>query len=116
MARREIVQYYDDLDHTPLEGGQLNTIDFSVNNVDYTIDLSPENKAKFDEAIGPFVKVARRRARTANTGRRTTGRTSNPARNRAIREWAHKEGIAVPERGRISADIVAQYDRAHGTV
>jgi len=30
----------------------------------------------------------------------------------AVREWAAAQGIAVSHRGRISADIVAQYEAA----
>ncbi|RAV31375.1 histone-like nucleoid-structuring protein Lsr2 [Corynebacterium heidelbergense] len=114
MARREVTQYYDDMDNSPLNEDEVNVVDFSVNGVDYTMDLSTENQQKFQDAVGPFVNVARRKGRGGNR-RSTTQRDTNSAeRNRKIREWARKNGVEVSSRGRISADVVEAYRKAQG--
>ncbi|MBC2681470.1 histone-like nucleoid-structuring protein Lsr2 [Corynebacterium anserum] len=111
MARREVTQYFDDLDNSLLADGDVNIIDFSIGGVDYTMELGPENKRKFDDAIAPFIAVARRATKRAS-GRKSTASSGNAARNKRIREWAHENNIAVSERGRISADVVEQFNKA----
>ena len=48
----------DDFDGTPLSG--VSTTSFALNGARYEIDLAPENLEKLQEALAPFVKVARR--------------------------------------------------------
>lgn len=110
MARKEITQYYDDYDNQPLTEEELKVVDFTYNNIDYTLDLSKENATKFHQAITPFVQVARRKVRSGVNGRRTATRSANPERNRMIREWAQAHGIAVSERGRISQDVIDKFE------
>jgi hypothetical protein len=52
-----------------------------------------------------------RELRRAGQGRRTG---ANDARNKEIRDWAREKGLDVNERGRIPADIVAQFEVANG--
>ncbi|SCX00402.1 histone-like nucleoid-structuring protein Lsr2 [Corynebacterium jeikeium] len=113
MARREITQFFDDLDNAPLSEDEVNVIDFSVNGIDYTLDLSAKNREAFEKALEPYIQVARRRTR-GSAGRRTTGRNSNPERNRMIREWARENNVEVSERGRISADVIEKFEKAQG--
>ena len=42
--------------------------------------------------------------------RSASGTGANPA---AVREWARRQGIAVSQRGRISADVVAKFQGSH---
>lgn len=53
MARREITQYFDDIDGTPLTDDQVNTVRFSVDGSDYVIDLSEDNATRFLELLAP---------------------------------------------------------------
>ena len=108
MARREITQFFDDLDNAPLSEEEVNVVDFSVNGIDYTLDLSAKNRAAFEKALAPYIQVARRKTR-GGAGRRTT-----PERNRMIREWARENNVAVSERGRISADVIEKFEKAQG--
>ena len=41
------------------------------------------------------------------------GRGASASKAGLIREWAQGQGIAVNERGRIPAEIVAAYESAH---
>lgn len=108
MARREVTQYFDDFDNSPLADDEVNVIDFSVNGVHYTMELSSKNKKKFDDAVAPFVEVARR-----TSAARKPSPSASAARNRRIREWAEQHGVAVSKRGRIASDVIEKYNRAN---
>ena len=110
MARREVTQYFDDFDNTPLAEDEVKVVDFSANGVDYTLDLSQKNAEKFEEALKPFIDVARRKPRGTKRG----NRPANPGMNKKIREWAQKNNIAVSARGRISADVIERFEKAQG--
>ncbi len=43
MARQIVVEHVDDIDGTPIAEGKGETIGFSVNGIDYEIDLSAKN-------------------------------------------------------------------------
>ncbi len=116
MARREITQYFDDLDNTPLNEDEIQIVEFSVNGTDYILDLSQNNRAKFDEALAPFVSKARKNTRS--TARRngrsaSSARGNSPELNKRIREWAQENGLEVSSRGRISSDVVEAFEKAH---
>ncbi|MBF4554352.1 histone-like nucleoid-structuring protein Lsr2 [Corynebacterium suicordis] len=109
MARREVTQFFDDLDNSPLSDDEVNVVEFSVNGVDYTMELSEKNLQKFQAAVEPYIAVARRNSRPAA---RKSGQ-NNSNRNKRIRAWAEQKGLDVSKRGRISAEIVEQYNQAH---
>jgi|SRR3954466_10789299 hypothetical protein len=109
MAKQVITLLTDDLD-----GGEADrTVEFGLDGVNYTIDLSEKNAGKLRKALDPFLNSATRVGRTpASPVRRTapasTGRASRD-QNQAIREWANKNGYEVSERGRIPSHIVEAY-------
>jgi hypothetical protein len=106
MAEQIIKRLVDDLD-----GGEAaETVPFSVDGVSYEIDLSGSNAQKLRESLSPFMEHARR----ASAGkRRRTRVASSRERSADIRAWAKTQGKKVNERGRIPANIVEEYDRAH---
>src|SRR5437763_10270180 len=114
MAQKVLVQLVDDLDGSTAE----QTVEFALDGVQYQIDLSEDNAGALRDALAPFVSAARRaggRKRSA-APRAAAGRpspTSDRERNQAIREWARAQGMNVSERGRIPADVVEAYDKAH---
>src|SRR3954454_17773042 len=109
MAKQVITLLTDDLD-----GGEADrTVEFGLDGVNYTIDLSEKNAGKLRKALDPFLNAATRVGRTsAAPARRSapagTGRASRD-QNQAIREWANKNGYEVSERGRIPGHIVEAY-------
>ena len=110
MAKQVITLLTDDLD-----GGEADrTVEFGLDGVNYTIDLSEKNTAKLRKALDPYLSVATRvgRSSVASPVRRSpaasTGRASRD-QNQAIREWAGKNGYEVSERGRIPSSIVEAY-------
>jgi Lsr2 len=107
MASIVSVVISDDIDGS--EGAE--TVTFSVDGVTYEIDLAAKNRAKLDKAIGPYVAVARKVSRRHPTGNaRPNGHRTDRA---AVRAWARERGLKVSERGRISADVMQQYQAAH---
>lgn len=106
MAEQIVKRLVDDLD-----GGEaVETVPFSVDGVSYEIDLSGTNAAKLRESLSPFVQHARR----ASLGKRRRSRVaSSRERSADIRAWAKAHGKNVSERGRIPANIVEEYERAH---
>jgi hypothetical protein len=109
MAKQVITLLTDDLD-----GGDADrTIEFGLDGVNYTIDLSEKNAGKLRKALDPYLAAASRVGRTSS-GRITSRAAAAPSRanrdqNQAIREWATKNGYEVSERGRIPTSIVEAF-------
>jgi Lsr2 len=108
MAQRVTVALEDDLDG----GRAAETVRFEFGGADYEIDLSKKNAAAFRKQIAPFIEHARKAGRA---GTRRPGRTAaSRQRSGDIRAWAKDHGMAVSERGRIPASVVAEYQAAQG--
>jgi nucleoid-associated protein Lsr2 len=110
VAQQVKVILVDDID-----GGEADeTVSFSLDGAAYEIDLNAANAAKMREAIAPYVGTGRRVG--GRVGRRRSGGSRGSAGNNRtaeMRAWAKSQGIKVSERGRIAADVVAQYESAH---
>ena len=110
MAKQVVTLLTDDLD-----GGEADrTVEFGLDGVSYTIDLSEKNAGKLRKALDPFLNAAARVGRSPSVGRGATRNGASPTRsnrdqNQAIREWAGKNGYEVSERGRIPAQVVAAF-------
>ncbi|WP_099298264.1 Lsr2 family protein [Corynebacterium dentalis] len=111
MARREVTQFFDDFDNSPLEDNEVNVVEFSVNGVDYVMELSEKNLQKFQSAVDPYIAVARRATRSSSNRKSSSNSSSN--RNKRIREWALENNLDVSKRGRIASDIIEKFNQAH---
>lgn len=106
MARKTVITMTDDLDGT--EGAE--TILFGLDGQAYEIDLTSEHAAQLRERLAAYVAAGRKvRARGGSARRDRPGRD----RSAAVREWARTQDLKVSDRGRIPADIVAEYDASH---
>jgi hypothetical protein len=106
MAKKVSLLITDDLDGSP--GAEA--VSFGLDGASYEIDLAPPNKARLADAVAPYVAAGRqisRRARPA--GRPVAARVDRAA----VRAWARDAGLAVSARGRISAEVMSQYQAAH---
>src|SRR4051795_4832688 len=108
MAKQVITLLTDDLDGAEAD----RTVEFGLDGVSYTIDLSEKNAGKLRKALDPYLNVATRVGRSSGEARGArrvaaagTGR-ANRDENQAIREWAGQNGFEVSERGRIPSTIV----------
>ncbi|MBQ1024615.1 Lsr2 family protein [Micromonospora sp. C95] len=112
MAKQVITVLTDDLD-----GGKADrTVEFSLDGVAYTIDVSDENAGVLRKSLDPFINAGRRLGRgatdTSRSPRRTIGSGApgmNREQNRAVREWAVQNGYKISERGRIPVEVTEAY-------
>ena len=110
LARLMVTPLIDDLD----SDSATETVAFAYRGVDYEIDLSEKRAAALDEVLAPYLANARRVRGRPATPRRAAAKSSVPAGPREVRAWAKNKGIEVSDRGRISADVMRQYQAAHG--
>ena len=113
MAKRVVTALIDDLD-----GGQAErTVEFGLDGMTYSIDLSDENAGKLRTVLDPYLAVASRlgRAPRGGTAQPAPARParSNREQNQLIREWALANGYEVSDRGRIASSVVEAYRAAH---
>jgi Lsr2 len=109
MAQRVQYMLVDDVDGSTA----VETVTFSLDGVSYEIDLTAANAKKLRNDFATWVGHARR-----SGGRKSSRKAGANAGQRrgdlsAVRQWARKNGHQVSDRGRISADILAAYDKAH---
>src|SRR5690242_3584747 len=112
MAQRTQVLLIDDLD-----GGNADeTVVFGVDGTNYELDLSVKHATELRAALDKYVTKARRVGRATTRASASAARPartrSSAARNATIRSWAKLQGLDVSDRGRISADIVEQWEAA----
>jgi len=110
MAQRVQYLLVDDIDGTEA----VETVSFSLDGVSYEIDVTAANAKKLRNDLSSWVGHARRSGGRKNS--RKAGAAAGQRRGdlSAVREWARKNGHQVSDRGRISADILGAYDKAHG--
>jgi hypothetical protein len=118
MAQRTIVQLTDDLDGKPIPDGKGETVRFSIDRQDYEVDLGDKNAKAMREALSKYVAAARRTSATNSRGRSSRSAKSAAGTTRdydpkAVRVWAESQGIAVSQRGRVPADLVARFQEAN---
>lgn len=96
----------DDLDGTEADA----TVSFSFRGVNYEIDLSDEHIAQFEKDLEGWIAKARRVSGRAARG---SGRPVRQGETSKIRAWAKKHDLKVSDRGRIPAEIIEDYRKAH---
>ncbi|MGB3770218.1 MAG: Lsr2 family protein [Rhodococcus sp. (in: high G+C Gram-positive bacteria)] len=120
MARQVFVELVDDIDGAPIKSGKGETIGFSVDGVEYEIDLGAKNAKEFRKQLDYWTEHA---TKVAARGKKATAKKSvngsspstparDPLQTKAIREWANQNGYSVSSRGRIPADVEEAYNSA----
>ncbi|MDS0140059.1 MULTISPECIES: Lsr2 family protein [unclassified Amycolatopsis] len=111
MAQKVSVEILDDIDGS----AAAQTVQFSLDGVTFEIDLSDRNAAALRDELARYIgagrRVGGRKVRVA-TGQSTTA--ADRERNQRIRAWANANGFDVSERGRLSSEVVAAFERVHG--
>jgi len=102
LARREIITLTDDLDGS----NATQTVRFGLNGIEYEIDLSDANAAELTTWLENYVAHGRRVGGRKKAGAARPSAASDPS---AVRAWARENGIEVNKRGRISANLSAQF-------
>ncbi|CAN5555090.1 Lsr2 family protein [soil metagenome] len=108
MATKTLVTLIDDIDG---KSRAAETVAFSLDGIDYEIDLTAKHASKLRTQVTPWMEAARR-----------TGGTRRPARQKAtdsdstdIRSWARAHGYDVGDRGRIPQDASTAFRAANRT-
>ena len=109
MARKVTTVLIDDLTGENAD----ETVEFGIDGKLYEIELTADNASRLRELLAGYVKVARRAESPVSTGRKRTGQKASRTDLAEIRDWARGQGYEVSDRGRIRADIVEAYDKAH---
>ncbi|GMA28901.1 histone-like nucleoid-structuring protein Lsr2 [Arenivirga flava] len=105
MAKRTSTIVIDDLTGAEL-GDEAVTVTFALEGAAYEIDLAPSAAAELREALAPFTAAARK----VGGSRRGSAATSAPAGEQsAARAWLIEQGVDVPARGRLSAELLERY-------
>lgn len=108
MQRVE-VRLEDDLTGGPAD----ETVKFGLDGLEYEVDLSTRHAAELRRLLAPFVERARRVRPQRSRARARTA--ASRERSRDIRAWAERQGFSVAEHGRLPANIIQEYDIAHGS-
>jgi hypothetical protein len=124
MAQHTTIALVDDLDGT--KGSE--TIQFGIDGQHFEIDLNARNAKALRKALADFTAAARPVRASATTSDRPSSSTrtkkaaAKPSAGRsssevtsAIRSWAQENGFEVAARGRISAEVRAQYEAANAS-
>ncbi len=111
MAQRVQVILEDDLDGSEAS----ETVEFSLDGVNYEIDLGDGNASALRNDLARWVGHARRSGGRRQTRRRNGGGSSGASREELakIREWGRSNGYSVSDRGRVSQDVQDAYAAAH---
>src|SRR3954452_7123501 len=122
MAQRIQVLLVCDLHDDETPGTE--TITFTLDGASYEIDLCEQHAVKMRERFATYIGAGRRaggrgdlaggrrrrRRGQGGAGGRGRGGSGDAAR---IREWARSQGLAVPERGRVPAELAEKYAAAN---
>jgi hypothetical protein len=106
MAEKVSVITTDDIDGSP----NAVSVTFGFDGLTYEIDLSEEHLADLDRAVAPYIAAGRRVGRSR---RRSTPQRAAGTDRALVRQWARDNGLEVSGRGRISADIMSQYEESN---
>lgn len=109
MVQRVVTQLVSDLSGDEIPDGKGKTIEFSFEGTNYSIDLTDKEAAGFEKSIAMYIAHATK----VGGRRRPSSRGSGDYSAKAVRAWARDNGIDVPARGRIPAEVVEQYRKGN---
>jgi hypothetical protein len=111
MAQKIQTFFIDDIDGSEAEG----TVLFGLDGTQYEIDLSTSHAKELRTALARYIEAGRRvTGSTRRAGHKGRKAPANGISNTEVRAWAKTQGLEVKERGRIPADVIAQYQAAAG--
>jgi hypothetical protein len=112
MAQRVQVILVCDLHEGETPGTE--TVTFAIDGSSYEIDVCHDHGKALRDAFAPYVGAARRAVgRGGRPGGSRRRRRAGSGEAAQIREWARSQGLAVPERGRVPAELAEKYAAAH---
>lgn len=106
MARREVTQFFDDLDGELLPDNAVRTIEFSYSNAHYVIDLSAKHAEEFEKVMEPWIEKGHRVTRPSRAFYKRPQRRDLPL----VRKWLREANMEVSDKGRIPQHLLDMYD------
>lgn len=106
MAIRKVIE--SDLSGEP----NAATVTFGVGDQWYEVDLTPEERKKFEASLKEYVKAGRKASK--EPGKKKVVPTTTAEEREKIRKWAKENGHEVAEYGRIRKEVFKAYWDAHG--
>lgn len=111
MAKKQVVQFIDDLDGKVLD--EFETVKWGLDGKQYEFDTSPAQAEKFRKSLQKYLAASRKVGSARQTKPAAATPKSGKEQTQAIREWARDEGYEVSDRGRIPGAIIEAFDEAH---
>lgn len=105
MAKRTSTIVIDDVTGAEL-GADAVTVTFALEGTAYEIDLAPSTVADLRVELAPFIEVARKVGRS---GRGSATSSAPTGEQSTARAWLREQGVDVPSRGRLSAELLDRY-------
>ena len=111
MAQKVQTFFIDDFDGSEAEG----TVLFGLDGTQYEIDLNTSHAKELRATLARYIDAGRKVTSTARragqNGRKTP---ADGISNTEVRIWAKAHDLEVKDRGRVPADVLAQYRAATG--
>jgi hypothetical protein len=108
MAKRTVTTYYSDLSGATVDENHCGTR-FSLDGVDYEIDLTASERAALGNVLAPYISAARRLRQATQAGRLIESPTSSEPTPGELRAWAEVNGFVVSSRGRVPEMVREAY-------
>ncbi|GBF17496.1 nucleoid-associated protein Lsr2 [Rhodococcus sp. Br-6] len=108
MVYKIVVETFDDVDGQKIES-RGETIVFSVDGVEYSIDLRDENAAELRDLLGGYIRRARRIGGHKRWATDLVSESGVPA----VRRWAHENGYPPHHKSRIPRTVLEHFSAAH---
>lgn len=113
MAQKKHVVLIDDLDGSPA----TQTVLFSLDGVEYEIDLNDAHAEALRDSVAEWMGNARKVSGRKSPARRQRGGSAaqppSASDTAKIREWARRNGHTVSDRGRIPSSVREAYELAN---
>ena len=108
MTTKYVTLLEDDTD-----GSQASeTVNFGLDGAAYEIDLSDKNASALRDTLTSWISHARKIGGRSKSGGAAAKAPFTEVDTKAVRAWADANHIKINSRGRIPADIIAQYRSA----
>jgi hypothetical protein len=111
MAKKQVVQFIDDLDGKVLD--EFETVRWGLDGKQYEFDTSPKHAEQFRNSLQKYLAASRKVGAARQARQAVAVPKTGKEQTQAIREWAREEGYEVSDRGRIPAAILEAFDDAH---
>jgi hypothetical protein len=106
VAQKVNVILIDDIDGSEA----AETVSFGLDGTQYEMDLNLRHAGELRTLVAPFIEKARKVTGPGTRPTRQRRSDVNDRKSKEIRDWARERGLKVNDRGRIPAEIVAEYE------